>query len=124
MPKVAAALVVYASAAALRGTTRSAIHLTLGMICCGEQVWSRPTMDREAFFHRVAGLVRRHGTYSRHQSAWVIAMPYLHMLFEDVLTDRPPEFHSFVFVLEEGALRDFWRTDFDHDHLTEIVVVR
>ena len=82
-------------------------------------------MDKEAFFRRAVRALKENATYSQHDDSWTIGIPQLRMIMADLLKQQPEEMlPSYILILEEGMRRGFWKIDYDHEYVTDIVVIR
>lgn len=82
-------------------------------------------MDKEVFFRQAAKAIKANATYSRHDDSWTIGVDHVRMIFEGLLKDEPRKIiPSHILILEEGVRRGFWKVDYDHEFVKDLVVLR
>jgi hypothetical protein len=83
------------------------------------------TVNRDVFFRHAVQALKENASYSRDDDSWTIGVPKVRELFESLLRENPPEIvPSYILILEEGTRRGFWRVDYDHEYVADLVVLR
>jgi hypothetical protein len=78
-----------------------------------------------ALFQGAVKAIEANGAYSQRDDSWTIAVPHLQKILEDLLRhESRASLPSYALILEEGERRGFWKVNYDHDYVADLVVMK